>query len=81
MTAKPAQKKRVRKVSYKAIHKLANGVVLLAFMVILVAGLMAGVSMFLITFRAFVVWLVVVAVTRMVVSILAAYEEMSSGKA
>ena len=71
---------RKQKISYAYMHKLFSGVGLLAFTVIVAAGLMAEASVFTITWRAALVIIVISLVNRMVVSILSAYEEMNSGK-
>ena len=81
MEAKGQAKPKVRRVTYTALHKLAVGVSLLSFCVILAAGLMAGARIITITYRACIVTLIVSLVSRVVVSILATYEEMNSGKA
>lgn len=75
-----AETKKVRRVSFAYIQKLMAGVSLLAFLVVAVAGVRANVGVVTIALRAFIVILVVGIVSRLVVQILATYEEMSSGK-
>ena len=70
-----------KKVSFLWLHKLAAGVSLIAFLVVIAAGVMAEVSVFTIAFRALVVILAVSVVSRILVRVLATYEEMNSGKA
>ena len=70
-----------RRVQFALLHRAAAGVGLLAFGVIVAAGIMAGASVYTMAFRAAVAVLVIGLVSRVVVSILAAYEEMNSGKA
>lgn len=81
MTSKAAHRKGAPKVKYVSIHKLANGVALLALIILIVAGMLANVSFPVIAFRATVVYIVVAIVSRVVISILTAYEEMNSGEA
>lgn len=71
----------VKKTSYAYIHKGAAAVSLLAFGVIVAAGVMAEARFITIAFRAFVVFLAIAALSRIIVSILASYEEINSGKA
>ena len=70
-----------KKVRYAYIHKFAAAVSLLCFGVIVAAGMMAEARFVTIAFRAFVVTLAISVVSRVIVSILASYEEMNSGKA
>jgi hypothetical protein len=70
-----------KKVRYAYIHKFAAAVALLCFGVIVAAGMMAEARFVTIAFRAFVVTLAISVVSRVIVSILASYEEMNSGKA
>lgn len=69
-----------KKVSFLYVHKIAAAVSLLAFGVIVAAGMMAEARFITIAFRAFLVFLVVAVLSRVVVSILASYEEMNSGQ-
>jgi hypothetical protein len=68
-------------VRYAYIHRFAAAVSLLCFGVIVAAGMMAEARFVTIAFRAFVVTLAISVVSRVIVSILASYEEMNSGKA
>jgi len=70
-----------RKVSFAGLHRLAAGVALLAFLVTLIAGLMAEVRISTILLRSVLVMLAVGVISRLVITILASYEEMNSGKA
>ncbi len=70
----------VKKVSFVYVHKVAAAVSLLAFGVIVAAGMMAEARFITIAFRAFLVFLVVAVISRVIVSILTSYEEMNSGK-
>ncbi len=67
--------------SYAFIHKLSAGAALLAFVVIVLAGVMAQSSITMMVLRAVVVIAVVSLVKRVIIRILASYEEMNSGKA
>ncbi len=78
--AKAGKKGSIKRTQYAYIHRLASGVGLVAFAVIVAAGLMADVSVFTMAFRSAVAILVISAVSRVVISILSAYEEMNSGK-
>ena len=73
--------KRSRKVTYAYLHKLAAAVQLIAFVVIILAGIMGKSSVTSVVVRSFVVLVVVSLVTRVITRILASYEEMNSGKA
>lgn len=70
----------VKKVSFLYVHKIAAAVSLLAFGVIVAAGMIAEARFITIAFRAFLVFLVVAVLSRVIVSILASYEEMNSGQ-
>jgi len=74
-----SNKKLVRKVRYAGLHKLFAGVSLLAFVVVIIAGVMADVPFIVITFRACVVMIVIGLASRIVVQVLANYEEMNRG--
>ena len=84
MAAK-ADKVRVKLESYAYVHKLAAGVSLLAFFVIIMAGWRVDAPLpskiDLILWRAAVVLVVIQLVTLVVVRILKTYEEMNSGEA
>lgn len=73
---KKAPTKQTKKVSYAHVHKLAAGTALLAFVIILVAGLLAEVSLPALVFRAAVAVMVVGVVTVVLIRVLAAYEEI-----
>lgn len=73
------QKKVVKRSRYISVHKFAAGVALLCFAVILSAGLMAEAGVISIAYRSFVVMLLIAVLSRIVVSILASYEEMDGG--
>lgn len=77
---KMPQKARKRKVSYVPLQKLFAGVSLLAFMVVVIVGLIAQVGVVTIAFRSMIVILVVTIVSRVVVRILSTYEEINSGQ-
>ena len=79
--AKEAKKRVVRKVSFTALHRFAAGISLLAFGVVVAAGLMADARIITIAYRSAVVILMVSLISRVVVGILASYEEINSGKA
>jgi hypothetical protein len=70
-----------RKVSYAGVHRLAAATSLIAFLVVIGGGVMAQASVFSIAYRAFLVIFVIGFVSRIVIRILASYEEMNSGKA
>ena len=77
---KEAKPRRVQP-SVVFIHKLAAAVSLLCFGVVVAAGVMAEARFVTIAYRAFAVIVVIALISRLVVSILASYEEMNSGKA
>jgi hypothetical protein len=79
--APKGNKKIIKKVSYAYLQKLAAAVCLLAFVVMLAAGLLAGVSVITITYRACIVMVAVKVIARILVSVLTNYEEIDSGKA
>lgn len=81
MAVKKKDKKRVAKIKYTFIHKLAAGISLLAFIVIVAAGVRAQAGVVSITLRAFLVILAIGLISRIVIGILATSEEMNSGKA
>ena len=78
-------KVRVKLESYAHVHKLAAGVSLLAFFVIVIAGWRVDASLpsriILILWRAAAVLVAIQLVTFAVVRILKTYEEMNSGEA
>ncbi|RMG42248.1 MAG: hypothetical protein D6719_06810 [Candidatus Dadabacteria bacterium] len=71
---------KVRK-NYAHIHKLFAGVSLLAFLVVVISGLQAQASVFTIIIRSTIVILIIGIIGRILLRILATYEEMNSGKA
>jgi hypothetical protein len=75
-----AKKKVSRKVSYVLFHKFAAAVSLLAFVVMIISGLMAEARLTTITYRALIAMLVVGLVSRVVIRVVATYEEMNSGQ-
>lgn len=79
MAAKDAKLKR--KISFLHLKKLQAGVSLLAFLIMLISGMMAGNSIITITQRSFLAIVVIMVITRVVVSILVTYEEMHSDEA
>jgi len=74
----PSLKKKVR---YALFHRLAAGVALLGFLVTLVSDLMAQVPLMTIVYRAVLVVIAVGLISRVVIQLIASYEEMNSGKA
>lgn len=74
-------KRTIKRGAYVHIQKLLAGVALLGFLVVAVAGLMAGAGVVSICVRATFVMLAVIAVRIFVIQILETYEEMNSGKA
>ena len=74
-------KKITKKVTYDYVHRLAAAVSLLAFFVIVTAGVMASASVITMTMRSLVVIVVISFIARVVVRVLASYEEIHSGKA
>ncbi len=75
------QQKLVKRVSYSYLHKLAAATSLLAFCVVIAAGVMAEARVFTIAYRAALVIVVIGVVSRILIRILATYEEMNSGQA
>ncbi len=74
-------KKLVKRVSYAHIQKLTAAVSLLAFVVVIVAGVMAQVRVTTMIYRALIVIVIVGIISRVIIKILATYEEMNSGQA
>lgn len=75
------QARRIKRISYAPVHRLAAATSLIAFLVVIGGGVMAQASVFSIAYRAFLVILVIGVVSRIIIRILASYEEMNSGKA
>jgi len=78
------EKIRVKLGNFAYVHRLAAGVSILAFFVIVVAGWRIDaplpVRVDLIVWRAFVTLVTIHFITRIVVRILKTYEEMNSGQ-
>lgn len=66
---------------FLVFKKLFAGVAMLAFIVVIVAGVRAEARFSTIAYRSTVVMLVIFIVNRIVIKILSGYEEMNSGKA
>ncbi len=66
--------------SYAVLHKMMAGVALLAFCVVVVSGLRAGVYAYIIAYRAALAMVVIGIVSRIVIRVLITYEEIQSGK-
>lgn len=64
---------------YTYMHKLSCAVSLLAFVVILVSGLKAQAGLMTIVFRTSVAVFIIGVISRVVIQILHAYEEIHSG--
>lgn len=79
--AEKVKARLVKRVNYTHLHKLAAATSLVAFFVVIAAGVMAEARVFTIAYRAVVVILVIGVVSRILIRILATYEEMNSGKA
>ena len=77
---KKATSASVKRVSFAHVHRLAAAVALIGFLVTLVAGIIAQVRVITIVYRAVVVMLVVGVLSRVLIHVLASYEEMNSGK-
>lgn len=69
-----------KRVSFVFLQKLFAAVSLVAFFVIAAAGIMANVGVLTIAFRALLVIIVIGLIGRLVVQVLATYEEMISGQ-
>jgi len=80
MAGKAKKEKVTKKVSYIYLQRLIAAVSLLSFFVIAAAGVMSNVGVITIAIRAFLVILVIGIIGRLVVQVLATYEEMSSGQ-
>lgn len=79
-----ADKSKVRaskKVSFAYLHKLTCAVSLLAFVVVIAAGVIGEARTITITYRAAGVIILIGLVSRIVMRVLASYEEINSGKA
>lgn len=69
-----------KRISYLYIQKLAAGTSLLAFFVILLSGLLAEVPLPTLLFRACIVILVIGVISRILIRVLASYEEINSSQ-
>lgn len=78
--AESRTKKLVRKVDFTGVHKLKAGVCLITFFVVLASGLKAQVSIMTILMRATLAVMFIVLVSRIVIQMLATYEEIHGGK-
>lgn len=72
--------KAIKRVSFVHLQKLTAGVSLIAFLVVIAAGIMGGARTITITYRACGVLLLIALVSRIIIRVLASYEEMNSGK-
>lgn len=77
---KKGQGRLTKRVSFLYIQKLAAGTSLLAFFVILLSGLLAEVSLPTLLFRACIVILVISVISRILIRVLASYEEINSSQ-
>ena len=75
------KKKLVKKVRYPNLHKTIAAISLIMFIVSIIGGLRAEVRITTITVRAVVVMLVVALISRIIMRVVASYEEMNGGKA
>ncbi|MBX7139231.1 MAG: hypothetical protein K1X83_14750 [Oligoflexia bacterium] len=75
-----ASKRHIKRVSYVHLQKLFAAVSLLALFVVAATGVMANVGVVTIAMRALLVIIVIGVIGRLVVQILATYEEMNSGQ-
>lgn len=64
--------------NFMILKKFQAAVLVLAFFVVMVGGMMSGVSLTTLCVRSLIVWGVVAIITRIVVQILVTNEEMSS---
>jgi len=70
-----------KKVKYGLFHRLAAAVALLGFVVTLISGLMAQVPIMTIVYRSVLVVIAVGVISRVIIQLIASYEEMNSGQA
>ena len=75
-----ADKKLSKRVKYSGLHRLIAGVSLIAFVVSILGGVMAEARITTITVRALIVMLVIAGISRIVMRVIASYEEMNGGK-
>jgi len=71
--------KRKLKERFAAVHKLAAGIWLLAFFVIVITGFESGARVSTMLMKAVIVTVAISVVSRIVVSIFATSEEMNGG--
>jgi hypothetical protein len=76
-----AGKKLTKVVSYPHIHKVLAGISLVTFVVIIIAGVSAQARFFTITIREFIALAVISLISRVVMRVIASYEEMNGGQA
>lgn len=75
-----ADDKLTQKIRYPLIHRLFAGIALLTFVVILIAGASAEARFLTITVRATIALLVIGFISRVVLKVIASYEEMNGGE-
>lgn len=75
------QKQKRGSSKYMTFHKMAAGISMLAFMVVLIAGLRAEVSIETVLYRAAVVLFVILIVKRLLMRAWVSFEEIHRGKA
>ncbi|MCB0340175.1 MAG: hypothetical protein KDD53_11255 [Bdellovibrionales bacterium] len=68
-----------RKTRYVLFHKLAAGLSLVAFVVVIVGGFMEGVGIMTITWRACIVMIAISFITRILMRVWATLEEAKGG--
>lgn len=66
---------------FAVVHRLAAAVSLVGFMVTILAGVMSEARVMTIVYRSVGVIFLIGVVSRIVIRVLASYEEMNSGKA
>lgn len=66
--------------SYDHFRKLTAIVQIVAFMVAIAAGLSGGVRITTIIYRSFIVIIAIGVISRVVIGVMAGYEEINSGK-
>ena len=76
-----ADSKLTKTVRYPMIHRFLAGLSLLTFVVIIIAGVAAQARFLTITVRAAIAFLVISLISRVVLRVIASYEEMNGGEA
>lgn len=76
-----ADTKLTKIVRYPLIHRFLAGLALLTFVVIIIAGVSAQARFLTITVRAAVAFLIIGLISRVVLRVIASYEEMNGGEA